>query len=136
MMTFASRYAPGVSRFGKELNHPDYDYVKLPLRMHDTSLEQGRWVGLKLVSFQDPDDAAQVINRLYVDDEPFEADGTPHNDFQLLSEYIDSPARSTGQYDLVVSWGGQLSTLRVDGVDALDVAILSVRAIQAQTRSD
>ena len=132
MMTFASRYAPGVSRFGKELNHPDYDYVKLPVRMHATSLLEGRWVGLKLVSFRDPDDAARVINRLYVDDAPFAADGTLHNGFQLLSEYIDSPTHSTGQYDTVVSWSGPLSTLRVDGVDVLDVAILSVRAIRAE----
>jgi hypothetical protein len=36
----------------------------------------------------------------------------------------------------VVSWGGQLSTLRVDGVDVVDVAILSVRAIRAVARSD
>jgi hypothetical protein len=136
MMTFASRYAPGVSRFGKELNHPDYDYIKLPLRLHDTALLDGHWVGLKLVSFQDPDDASRVINRLYVDDAPFAADGTLHNDFQLLSEYIDSPSHSTGQYDTVVSWGGPLNTLRVDGVDVLDVAILSVRAIRAVARSD
>jgi hypothetical protein len=128
MMTFASRQAPAVSRFGKELDHPDYDYVKLPLHF-ETSLLDGRWVGLKLVSFRDPHDAEQVINRLYVDDEPFASDGSPHNHFRLLSEYVDRAGKSTGEYDTLVSWGGTLTTLRVDGVEAVDVAILSVRAI-------
>ena len=131
MMTFASREAPGgVSRFGKELDHPTYDYVPLPL-CFDTSLREGHWVGLKLVSFRDPKDVTQVINRLYVDDEPFTTEGKPNNDFRLLSEYIDRAGQSTGEYDTLVDWGGVSSTLRVDGVNELDVAILSARAIRA-----
>jgi hypothetical protein len=134
MMTFASTQAPAVSRFGKELNHPDHDYVELPLR-NGASLRDGRWVGLKLVSVQDPDDEHRVINRLYVDDAPFERDGTPRNDFRLLSEYVDREGQSTGRYDTVVNWGGSVSTLRVDGVDALDVAILSARAVEPGDRA-
>ena len=133
MMTFASREAPGgVSRFGKELDHPSYDYVPLPL-CFDTSLREGQWVGLKLVSFRDPKDVTQVVNRLYVDDAPFTSDGKPSNDFRLLSEYIDRAGQSTGKYDTLVDWGGVSSTLRVDGVNELDVAILSARAIRAGT---
>lgn len=35
-----------VTRFGKELRHPEYDYVPLEPRF-SASLEEGRWVGLK-----------------------------------------------------------------------------------------
>jgi hypothetical protein len=34
-------------------------------------------------------------------------------------------------YDTLASWGGFQTTLRADGVDVLDVAILSVREIAA-----
>jgi hypothetical protein len=128
MLTFAPKGGRGVSRFGKELNHPDYDYVPLRLR-HDAALEEGRWVGLKLVSFDEPGNPDRVVNRLYVDDEPFLPDGTPRNRFALLSEYVDRAGEDTGLYDTLVNWGGFQTTLRVDGVDQVDVAILSVREI-------
>ena len=130
MMTFADRRGPGVARFGKELNHPDYDYVKLPARTLD-ALEDGRWVGLKLVSFAPPSTTDRVVNRLYVDADPFLADGRPRNGFVLFSEYVDRADLSTGEYTTLVSWGGFQTTLRVDGVHVLDVAILSVREIEA-----
>ena len=128
MMTFASSRATSVSRFGKELDHPLYDYVELPLH-HSAELTDGKWVGLKLVSFHDPGHADRIIYRLYVDAAPFAADGTPRNDFHLLSDYIDRAGVSTGKYSTLVDWGGALSTLRVDGVETVDVAILSVRTI-------
>lgn len=130
MMTFASHQASAISRFGKELDHPKYDYVKLPLR-YSAELTDNQWVGLKLVSFHDPGHAERVVYRLYVDAAPFAADGSPRNDFHLLSEYLDQAGVSTGQYDTLVDWGGALSTLRVDGVETVDVAILSVRTISA-----
>lgn len=130
MMTFADRRGPGVARFGKELNHPDYDYVKLKPRTF-AALEDGRWVGLKLVSFTPQGSSDRVVNRLYVDAQPFLADGRPRNDFVLFSEYIDRAGVSTGKYETLASWGGFQTTLRVDGVDFVDVAILSVREIAA-----
>lgn len=128
LMTFASAAAPGISRFGKELNHPEYDFVNVPLRF-PTELAEGRWYGLKLVSYVEPGRADRVVNRLYVDDAPFLADGSPGNGFRLLTEYVDSAGVSTGFYDRLVDWRGVVSTLRIDGVDSLDVARLSVRAI-------
>jgi hypothetical protein len=127
-MTFAHRRAPGITRFGKELNHPDYDYVKLKPRTF-AALEEGRWVGLKLVSFAPAGSSDRVVNRLYVDASPFDAEGRPRNDFVLFSEYIDRAGVSTGYYDTLASWGGFQTTLRVDGADYIDVAILSVREI-------
>jgi hypothetical protein len=129
LMTFATAAAPGVSRFGKELDHPLYDFVNLPPRF-STSLVEGRWYGLKLVSYVDPARSDRVLNRLYVDDDPFGADGIPSNDFRLLAEYVDRAGVSTGRYDTLVDWRGFLTTLRVDGVDSVDFAKLSARAIE------
>jgi hypothetical protein len=134
LMTFATASAPSVSHFGKELDHPLYDYVNLPLRF-STELGEGRWYGLKLVSYADPARPDRVVNRLYVDDDPFTSDGTPRNAFRLLTEYIDRAGVSTGRYDTLVNWRGLLTTLRVDGVDSLDVALLSARPIAAPAGS-
>jgi hypothetical protein len=130
LMTFATAAAPGISRFGKELDHPLYDYVNLPLRF-STELSEGRWFGLKLVSYADPARPDRVVNRLYVDDDPFLPDGTPRNAFRLLTEYIDRAGVNTGRYDTLVNWRGVITTLRVDGVDSLDVTLLSARPIAA-----
>jgi hypothetical protein len=134
LMTFATAAAPGVSRFGKELDHPLYDYVNLPPRF-STALREGRWYGLKLVSYVDPARRDRVINRLYVDDDPFASDGSPRNAFRLLSEYVDRAGVSTGRYDTLVDWRGFLTTLRIDGVDSVDIARLSARAIEAPRES-
>ena len=128
MMTFATADASGVSRFGKELNHPEYDYVNLPLR-YPTELVADRWYGLKLVTFVDPERTDRVVYRLYVDDDPFLPDGSPRNEFRLLTEYVDRSGTSTGLYDTLVNWRGVVTTLRVDGVESLDVARLSARGI-------
>jgi len=129
MVTFAPAASPGVSRFGKELHHPDYDYVPLALRFA-TSLEENRWVGLKLVTFATPDARGQVKYELYVDNAPFDGDGRPANRFRLLSDYVDEEGRSTGRYTKLVDWGGWQTTLRTDGIESLDVAVLSAREIQ------
>jgi hypothetical protein len=131
MMTFATTRASGVSRFGKELNHPEYDYVNLPLRF-STELQPDRWFGLKLVTYADPTRADRVINRLYVDTDPFATDGSPRNAFRLLTEYVDRAGVSTGLYDTLVDWRGYVTTLRIDGVESIDVAMLSARAIDAE----
>jgi hypothetical protein len=130
LMTFATRAAPGVSRFGKELDHPLYDYVNLPPRL-GVELTEGRWFGLKLVSYLDSARADRVYNQLFVDADPILPDGSLRNDYRLLAEYVDRAGVSTGRYDTMVSWRGYQSTLRIDGVDALDVARLSARAIEA-----
>jgi len=129
MMTFATADAPGVSRFGKELNHPEYDFVNLPLR-YPAELVAERWYGLKLVTFVEPQRADRVVYRLYIDDDPFLPDGSPRNQFRLLTEYVDRSGTSTGLYDTLVDWRGVVTTLRIDGVESLDVARLSARGIR------
>lgn len=131
MMTFAPAHAPAVTRFGKELSHPDYDYVKLEPRF-DAALAEGAWFGLKLVSYQDPQDRARVVNQLYVDAQPFDAVGRPRNEFRLFSEFVDVEGVSTGHYSKLVDWGGFQNTVRTDGMSQLDFAIVSVREIVAR----
>jgi hypothetical protein len=128
MITFSPFASPAVTRFGKELSHPEYDYVKLA-PLFPAALEENRWVGLKLVSYAVPSDASQVVNRLYVDDAPFDDVGRPANHFRPFSEYIDVEGKSTGRYAKLVDWGGWQTTLRTDGIAELDFAIISVREI-------
>lgn len=128
MLTFAPASARAVTRFGKELHHPDYDYVPLEPRFPG-ALEEGRWVGLKLVSYAVPGSPASVVNQLYVDPTPFDAHGGPRNEWRLFSEYLDVAEKSTGRYATLVDWGGYQTTLRTDGLTQLDLAILSVREI-------
>jgi hypothetical protein len=130
MITFAPHASPAASRFGKELSHPIYDYVRLE-PLFPASLEEDRWVGLKLVSYAVRSDARRVVNRLYVDDAPFDDRGRPANHFRLFSEYIDVEGRSTGHYSKLADWGGWQTTLRTDGISELDFAIISVREIIA-----
>ena len=133
MLTFAPANARAVTRFGKELRHPEYDYVALEPRF-SAALEENRWFGLKLVSYAQRGAPASVMNQLYVDPNPFDEKGLPRNGWRLLSEYRDVEGKSTGRYDKLVDWGGYQTTLRTDGVTRLDLAILSVREIAPPPR--
>jgi hypothetical protein len=129
MLTFSPASHGSITRFGKELTHPQYDYKTLT-SFFPAALEENVWVGLKLVSWNDPRDARQVINRLYLDTEPIDtAAGTPRNHWRLFSEYVDIEGVSTGRYTKLVDWGGWQATLRTDGFDSIDFAWPSVRAI-------
>ncbi len=97
MMTFAPTGSAGVTRFGKELRHPEYDYVTLAPRF-EASLEDNRWVALKLVTFAPSGRPGEIEYRLYVDVNPFDRDGHPANHFRLFSEYVDVEGKSTGRY--------------------------------------
>ena len=126
MMVLAGPQTTGVARFGKELTHPSYDYVKLTPKSA-TSLADNAWVGLKLVTYER--DATHVVYRLYVDAAPFDAAGKPSNRFVLFSEYVDTANKSTGRYATLAGWGGMQTTFRTDGVKSIDFAVLSVREI-------
>jgi hypothetical protein len=114
--------------FGKELTHPSYDYVKLTPQT-DASLTDNKWVGLKIVSYAKPAEPTKVVNQLYVDTNPFDAEGTPLNGWKLLSEYVDMEGKSTGRYSKLADWGGEQTTVRIDGVTSVDFALVSAREI-------
>jgi hypothetical protein len=85
-------------------------------------------VALKVVSYAQP---GRVVNRLYVDADPWDAAGRPRNDWRLMSEHVDVEGASTGRYAKLVDWGAFVTTLRTDGVESLDFAIVSAREIVA-----
>lgn len=130
MMTFQAASTGATGRFGKELTHPIYDYVTLTPTF-DAALTESRWFGLKLLSYKLPVEPASVINRLYLDNDPFEpATGKPRNQWKLFSEFVDIGGISTGNYDKLADWGGWQTTLRTDGVSGLDFTRISLREIQ------
>jgi len=129
MMTLEPGGSRAVTRFRKELVHPQYDSVTLTPTFA-TALVDNQWFGLKLVSYGVRGDATKVVNRLYVDTAPFAlATGMPQNQWRLLSAYVDVEGVSTGQYSKLAAWGGWQTTLRTDGIHDLDFALLSVREI-------
>ena len=129
LMTYAPQSYPRLTRFGKELTHPDYDYVALrPL--FDTPMLENAWVGMKMISWNDPRDTTRVIDRLYLDTDPFDREsGRPKNTWRLFSEYVDVDRTSTGNYSQLVNWGGWQTTVRTDGFHDIDFALLSLREI-------
>lgn len=130
MMTFQAAASGAAARFGKELVHPIYDYVKLTPRF-DAALTENRWFGLKLISYRAASQPKQVVNRLYLDDDPFDRlSGQPRNGWKLFAEYLDVEGVSTGNYAKLADWGGWQTTLRSDGVNSLDFSLLSLREIQ------
>lgn len=129
MMTFQPARQGVVSRFGKELVHPNYDYV--PLRpLFPAALREEAWYGLKLVCWNTTDQPARAVFRLYVDTDPFQrSTGCLSNQWRLLSEYMDEEGKSSGQYTKLVDWGGWETTLRTDGFREIDFALISLREI-------
>jgi hypothetical protein len=132
MMTFAGEGHEFPTRFAKELSHPIYDYVPLKPAF-DAVLKDNTWVGLKMLSWSDPQNPLRVINQLFVDTTPFDTKGKPLNQWRLLSEYVDEEGKSTGNYSKLVDWGGWMTTLRVDGYRSIDFAYPSVREIVPQS---
>ena len=129
MMTFQSVGTGAVTRFGKELTHPIYDYVKLTPAL-DAALIENRWFGLKLLSYSSPGVPTRVVNRLYLDDDPIEpATGKPRNNWKLMSEFVDAEGVTAGKYAKLADWGGWQTTLRTDGVSSLDFTMISLREV-------
>ncbi len=123
--------APPAGRFGKELHHPDYDWVTLPT-LFNYALTENQWVGLKMVSYNSSTNASEVVNKLYLDTDPFDASGQPKNGWRLFVTYTDVDGKSTGRYSKLVNWGGWQTTVRTDGYNDIDFAFPSVREIIPQ----
>jgi hypothetical protein len=109
----------------RELNHPHYDHVELAPRF-PFRLQEGRWLAVKVVSYLVE---GGTRNLLYLDGDPFDAEGRPRNGFRLYTEWDDRDGVPTGQYDQAATWGGWVNTFRVDGWQQVDLAILSAREI-------
>jgi hypothetical protein len=130
MTTIGAPTSGGIARFGKELDHPTYDYVKLTPAV-PAQLTDNVWLGLKLVSYQRPGETTKVQYRMFVDRTPFDATGKPANKWELFSTYEDVEGKDTGAYTKLVDWGGMITTFRTDGLKDIDFTLVSVREIVA-----
>lgn len=132
MMLFGKGGNVPPAEFSKELEHPIYDDLQLTPLL-PAVLQNNRWYGMKMVSYEVPgSNPVRVVNRLYLDLNPFNATGVPQNNWQLFSEYIDvdgHPLFSGAVYDKVVNWGGYQTSLRADHMDSLDFRLISAREI-------
>lgn len=125
---------PGGAQFSKEYTHPTYRTINLQ-NLSGERLKGDTWFGVKLVSYTDSTDARRVVNRLYVDANPFDfTTGKPRNNWNLLAEYIDVDGLGPAPYAKLANWGGWQTTLRVDGAKTVDIAFPSVREIQPPPR--
>jgi len=111
----------------KELDHPDYDFIKIG-RNFDYSVKENEWVAIKIISFLEKD-ASRTKNFLYLDTDPYDDTGKPNNNFRLYSEWVDQDGISTGKYTVAALWAGWVTTFRVDGWKNVDVAHLSAYEI-------
>jgi hypothetical protein len=68
MLTYSPSSHGSITRFAKELTHPQYDYITLTPAF-SAALMEDAWV---MVSWNDPKDATRVVYRLYIDVDPFE----------------------------------------------------------------
>jgi hypothetical protein len=127
MMTFGVKNTTRITKFGKELTHPYYDYVSLKPKIPDTELKENVWYGLKLVSYRK--NAWSTHNQLWLDTDPWDANGKPKNNWRLFSEYVDATGKSTGRYNQTADWGGLITMVRTDGWHNVDFALFSVREI-------
>ncbi|GHG81012.1 hypothetical protein GCM10012319_33900 [Comamonas sp. KCTC 72670] len=109
----------------RELDHPTYDHLSLTPSF-DYQLQEGRWLGVKVVSYLVE---GGTRNLLFLDTEPFDASGTPRNEFHLFTEWHDRDGESTGHYDRAAMWAGWETTFRVDGWRRVDFAYPSAREI-------
>jgi len=106
----------------KELDHPDYDFIKLD-RKFDYAIKENEWVAIKAVSLLEKD---CTRNFLYLDADPLASSGQLSNNFRLYSEWIDRDGIPTGKYTTAALWAGWITTFRVDGWKSMDVAQFSV----------
>jgi hypothetical protein len=109
----------------RELDHPTYDHVTHTPRF-PYQLQEGQWLGVKVVSYLVE---GGTRNLLFLDTEPFQADGTPRNGFRLYTEWMDRDGESTGHYAKAATWAGWETTFRVDGWRRVDFALPSAREI-------
>jgi hypothetical protein len=115
------------ARRAKELTHPIYEYEELSPKF-EFFTQDNVWFGMKVTSWNNNKKDCNVINRCYIDSEPFSSDGSLRNNYRLYSEWID---HGNGEkYKEVVNWaGGVPITIRIDGWDSVDFYALNAREI-------
>lgn len=110
------------------VNYEHFPYVnyKDVTQHFDSKLQVDKWTGLKVVYIV-PEDKKSVKLEMYVSEDPFNADGSPKNDWKVLAE---CNFKGVPEYKNVIpSWRGRKDYLRVDGFESVDFTLTSDREI-------
>lgn len=115
-----------------ELFHPDYQFfetAKLIAGLNMKSLEN-QWIGTKCISLVEDDNVHEI---LLVNTNPFDEKGginnnnwTPYAEFTFKKGYKDTDGNPI---EITPTWGGMVTTWRINEVAEVDIYSLSVRSI-------
>lgn len=115
-----------------EYFHPEYQFFetsKLISGLNMKSLEN-QWIGTKCISLVEGDDVHEI---LLVNTNPFDANGqvqnnnwTPYADFTFKKGFKDDNGEPI---EMTPTWGGMVTTWRINEVTEVDIYSLSVRSI-------
>jgi hypothetical protein len=111
-------------RYAREYNHPSYDYKPVNEagpNAKDLGMVADTWFMRQLVS-KELDDGTGVSYEYWINNKPFNADGSVNNDnWQLYSKVVDKDGFNSGQYSIAAKWSAFVTTARTDGFKDIDI---------------
>jgi hypothetical protein len=119
---------PDDMKSSQEYNHPDYAWGKT-IRASENRSESDKWIGRKTIVWNNKNGTVDAVD--YIDWDPFDSEGKPANNWELLQSQRYGPIEKFG-YNKAPTWGGAFCA-RIDGHDSVDYAIVSIREIVTQS---
>jgi len=111
-------------RYAREYNHPSYDYkpvTEAGPNAKDLGMVADTWFMRQLIS-RVLDDGTGVSYEYWINNKPFNADGSVNNDnWQLYSKVTDKDGFNSGQYSIAAKWSAFVTTARTDGFKDIDI---------------
>ena len=127
-------YFSGQTRFNKEQWHPGGYAFTIPKTVTSKSI-QGKWVGLKYIVYNFPQQDGKTAVRLQSwIDQNNDGNWVKINDFVDSGRWGDQGGYCGGTPDQLITWGGPIATFRWDYATNVDFKNFSVREIQAPTQ--
>lgn len=115
-----------------EYKHFPYVSVKNVRQYTSTSstrkLTDNQWVGLKCVLILADDKRSNWLG-MYEDIQPFTTDGKPRNGWKLRADCVFTGVSDDDYDNIICSWDGHKSTVRIDGFANVDFLWYSHRQI-------
>jgi len=122
---FIGGSSPGKMEAAYEYNHPNYVFESITQNSSASGAKAGQWIGRKTCVWNGAD--GKVHTEDYCDWAPFDSSGKPVNNWtKIMSKTFGGT--STNGYTKAPTWGG-MTTIRIDGYQYVDMAIISIREI-------